>query len=231
MVHSLKRRAKERRGEGGLSKPRAPHRHHKHSSYLWGLEVEPRAPLALPAREQTSSPPRSSRSVQNREHAMGRGSEPVCRLGAHPLLHTWGTLREAGHGPLSLLMLPYSQEKSLLRLQLPRAEVWPSTAADWTSSLPTSGSWGVSPTPYLQGRDSAASLLSFYLASALLSVCHHPWKPPSPLSSRASRPLCLVLGPRPAVGALRLSTDGVSLAEPGLSVPTGQRAASTHMLL
>ena len=54
-----------------------------HSSYLWGLEMmEPMAPLALPARERTSSHLQSSRSAQNREHAVGWGNEPVCRLGA-----------------------------------------------------------------------------------------------------------------------------------------------------
>lgn len=97
----------------------------EHSSYLWGLEMmEPGAPLALPAREQTSSHLQSSRSVQKREHAMGWGNEPVCRLGARPFLHTWGTLREEAHGPLSLLMLTYSRDKSRFRLQFPCGEVW-----------------------------------------------------------------------------------------------------------
>lgn len=55
----------------------------EHSSYLWGLEMmEPMAPPVLPARERTSSHLQSSRSAQNREHAVGWGNEPVRRLGA-----------------------------------------------------------------------------------------------------------------------------------------------------
>lgn len=142
--------------------------------------MEPRAPLALPAREQTSSRLQSSRSVQNRERAMGWGNEPVCRLGASfpPRL---GDPDGRQHGPISLLMLTYSQHKSLLRLQ----------SACGMSSLPTLGRRAPSPTPYLQGRDSAVSSLSFYSASARL-VCHPSQRPPSPPSSTTSRPLRVV---------------------------------------
>lgn len=84
---------------------------------------------------------------------MGWGSEPVCRLGAHPLLHA-----------LSLLTLPYSREKSPLRPQFPCAEVWPSTAVAQASSLPTSGSWGISPNPLPTGTRLSSQLTIILLS-------------------------------------------------------------------
>lgn len=62
--------------------------------------------------------------------------------------------------------------------------------------------------------------MSFYLASAHLSVYHHSQRPPF-ITKQHGFPSPMY-GARSVVSALRLTTHGISLAKPELSFPAGQ---------
>lgn len=220
------------RAEGGLSKARAPHAQPQQGSYLSGLEAELRAPLALPVQAQTSSLPQSSKSVQKRENAMGWGSDPICRLGAHPTPSNLGEPEGRGGGMAPLTPgLNVSSEEGYSGFAFLSLRSSQERQCSLDVSLPPPRPFHLLSAPSLQGQDSAASLLSFYLAKTSCPPATLPGGLPH--AQKLGLPVLRVwsLVPEPAVNALKLTTLGSSPAESGFSVAEGRGPAYTYMLL